>query len=42
MSLADSILLAQAIELDAIVATADHHELDVVDKNEAINFNWIR
>ena len=42
MSLADSIGLAQACILHGTFVTADHHELDVVAKNEEINFTWIR
>ena len=42
MSLADSIGLAEAIISDCSFVTADHHELDIVDKNEKINFIWIR
>jgi predicted nucleic acid-binding protein len=42
MSLADSILLGQAIELGASIVTSDHHEFDVVDKNESIIFTWTR
>ena len=42
MSLADSIGLAETIISNGIFVTADHHELDVVDKNEKIKFLWIR
>jgi len=42
MSLADSILLGQALASDASVITSDHHEFDSVDKNEDIRFTWIR
>ena len=42
MSLADSIGLAQTVILQGSFVTADHHELDVVAKNEDINFTWIR
>ena len=42
MSLTDSIGLAQTVILQGSFVTADHHELDVVAKNEDINFTWIR
>ena len=42
MSMADSIALGEAIVRNAIVVTADHHELDAVDEKESINFAWIR
>jgi len=42
MSLADSIGLAQTCILHGIFVTADHHELDIVAKNEKIDFAWIR
>jgi len=42
MSLADSIGLAQTIISQGIFVTADHHELDVVARNEEIGFSWIR
>ena len=42
MSLADSIALAEAYVMGASIITADHHELDTVDRNEDINFTWIR
>ena len=42
ISLADAILLAQAIILNATVVTADHHELDAIDGREALSFRWIR
>ena len=42
MSLADSIGLAQTVILNGSFVTADHHELDIVSKNENINFTWIR
>ncbi|MDR0765165.1 MAG: PIN domain-containing protein [Synergistaceae bacterium] len=42
ISLADSIALAEAsISGDSLV-TADHHELDAIEKHENINFVWIR
>lgn len=42
ISLADSIVLAQAIEKNAALLTADHHEFDIVQQNEKIKFIWIR
>lgn len=42
ISLADSIALAQAVALNAAMVTSDHHELDIVEKQEPIEFLWIR
>jgi predicted nucleic acid-binding protein len=42
VSLADAILLATAIKLDATVATSDHHEFDAVAPFEKIIFRWFR
>ena len=42
MSLGDSILLAQSIVSKAIVLSSDHHEFDIVEENEDIEFLWIR
>ena len=42
MSLADSFGLAETIISNGIFVTADHHELDIVDKSEKIKFLWIR
>ena len=42
MSLADSIGLGETIICDGTFVTADHHEMDIVDKNENISFTWIR
>jgi hypothetical protein len=42
MSLADSIGLGETIICSGSFVTADHHELDIVDQNEKINFTWIR
>jgi len=39
---ADSILLAQSIVSEAIVISSDHHEFDIIDENEHIEFLWIR
>ena len=42
ISLADSIALAEASVSGGILLTSDHHELDVIEKQEEINFEWIR
>ena len=42
MSLADSIGLGETIIYNGTFVTADHHELDIVDKKEDISFTWIR
>jgi len=42
VSLADSVALAFAKALDYTIVTADHHEMDIVDQNEPINFLWVR
>jgi len=42
MSLADSIGLAETIINDGFFVTADHHELDIVEKKEHLNIVWIR
>jgi len=42
ISLADSIVLAQAAVSGGVLLTADHHELDVVEGRENIRFQWIR
>ena len=42
ISLADAVLLSEASILGAMVVTADHHELDAVEKVEPIKFVWIR
>jgi len=42
LSLADAIGLAEAIISDGSFVTADHHELDTIEKNENIKFKWIR
>jgi predicted nucleic acid-binding protein len=41
-SLADSIGLAETIISNGTFVTSDHHELDEVEKNEKIDFTWIR
>jgi PIN domain nuclease of toxin-antitoxin system len=42
LSLADAIGLAETIISSGSFVTADHHELDIIDKNENINFTWVR
>ena len=42
MSLADSIGLGETIICNGTFVTADHHELDIVNKKENISFTWIR
>lgn len=42
LSLADSIALALAVELDARLLTADHHEFDVFEREGLSLFEWIR
>jgi predicted nucleic acid-binding protein len=42
ISLADSIVLAEASMSGGELLTADHHEFDIVEKNEKIRFCWIR
>jgi predicted nucleic acid-binding protein len=42
ISLADSVGLAEAIINDGYFVTADHHELDIVEKKEYLNIVWIR
>ena len=42
ISLADSFALAQAIVSGGILVTCDHHEFDVIEKKENVDFAWIR
>ena len=42
ISLADSIALVEASVADGVLLTADHHELDIIEKKERIKFCWIR
>jgi predicted nucleic acid-binding protein len=42
ISLADSIGLAEAIINGGYFITADHHELDIVEKKEHLKIVWIR
>jgi predicted nucleic acid-binding protein len=42
ISLADAIALAETHAKNAVILTSDHHELEIVQKNESINIKWIR
>ena len=42
ISIADSVALAETSVSGATLVTADHHEMDVIDRNEKIRFLWIR
>ena len=42
ISLADSVVLAEASARDGYLVTADHHEFDIFESQEKIKFEWIR
>jgi len=42
ISIADSVALAEAAVSGGKLMTADHHEFDVVERKEKIEFFWIR
>ncbi len=42
ISLADSILLGETLIRKARVITSDHHEFDILEEKEPIDFSWIR
>ena len=42
ISLADSIALAEAYTRNGYIVTADHHEMDILDKAGIVKFLWIR
>jgi len=42
ISLADSIALAETSVWGGKLLTSDHHEFDIIEKQEDINFAWIR
>ena len=42
ISLADTIALAETSVTEGELLTADHHEFDVIEKQEKIKFHWIR
>jgi PIN domain nuclease of toxin-antitoxin system len=42
ISLGDSFVVATAKLFDATIVSSDHHELDIIEKTEKLNFLWIR
>ena len=42
LSLADAIGVASAIERNGVFVTSDHHELEVIQKEESLAFFWFR
>ena len=42
ISLADALVLAQAIVTKGTLLTSDHHEFDIIETKENIQFMWIR
>lgn len=42
ISFADSFALAQAKVFGGVLLTSDHHEFDVIEGKEGIEFGWIR
>jgi predicted nucleic acid-binding protein len=42
ISFADMIVLAIASVSGYKLLTSDHHEFDIIEKNESIIFEWIR
>jgi PIN domain nuclease of toxin-antitoxin system len=42
ISLADAVILAHGITDNAIIISSDHHEFDIVEQSEDINFLWFR
>ena len=42
ISLADAVALAQAVVEQAVLVTADHHELDAVNESGEVEFLWVR
>ena len=42
ISMADSVVLAQAFVLDGYVLTSDHSKFDAIEGYEKIKFDWIR
>ena len=40
--LGDCIGLATAFKMNGVFVTSDHHDLDTVEKNEAVKFFWFR
>jgi hypothetical protein len=42
ISLADSIVIAETSIRTGFLVTADHHEMEKIDKAGVVNFLWIR
>ena len=42
ISIADSVAVAETSISGGALLTSDHHEFDIVEKSENINFHWIR
>ena len=42
VSIADSVALAQTMVVGGILLTKDHHEFDIIERNEPINILWIQ
>ena len=42
VSLADAIAVGTAIILDAVLISADHHELDVLKRDRTLQIEWFR
>ena len=42
ISLADAVVLGQGMASNAIIVSSDHHEFDLIERDEAIEFLWIR
>jgi PIN domain nuclease of toxin-antitoxin system len=42
ISLADAVGLATAASCSAQFVTSDHHELEIIERNESIQFFWFR
>lgn len=42
ISFADSFALAQAKVSSSVLLTSDHHEFDIIESKEDIDFAWVR
>jgi predicted nucleic acid-binding protein len=42
ISVADSFALATAFLYEGKLVTSDHHEFDAIEKDNKLNFHWIR
>ena len=42
ISIADSVAVAETSISGGALLTSDHHEFDIIEKSENINFHWIR